>query len=267
MTAKISTLYTYPLKSGQKVCHSKIKLEEMGLEGDREFVIVDENGDFLSQRKIPQMALLRLIKLDQEKVLVESPSRSITLKKTAHSRLIKVWDDTVESDAYGVLEGIDFLPQGASLFQINPKKPRHIKKKHTQNSIVPYGFADGFPLLIASESSLKVINSLLQKEGHPSIPMSRFRPNIVISGWEPFWEHKIKEIVIDNRIKIKLPKPCTRCIMTTIDQSLGVAKGKEPLAALKKLASETGGLFFGQNGYLTENGGTLKPGQTVTSIQ
>jgi len=120
--------------------------------------------------------------------------------------------------------------------------------------------ADAFPLLILSEGSLKELNRRLEK----ALPVNRFRPNLLLSGYEPFAEDGWKEIRI-GQIEFRVVKPCSRCATTTVDQSTAEVS-KEPLKTLSTFRKKDGEVYFGQNA-IHRNPGTLSVGEAVEVLQ
>ena len=114
----------------------------------------------------------------------------------------------------------------------------------------PVSLADGYPILVATLASLRALNRSIVLSGGDPVPMSRFRPNLVIDDAEPFAEDgwatlRIGEAVLD------LVKPCARCTVTTVDQAAGTIAGDEPLASLRHLRMSADrrvpGVLFGWN--------------------
>ena len=91
------------------------------------------------------------------------------------------------------------------------------------------------------QSSLDDLNSRLEFP----VPMNRFRPNLVFTGGQPYEEDSWKLLTIGNN-KFAGVKPCSRCVLTTVDQNTG-EKGKEPLATLAKYRQHENKIYFGQN--------------------
>lgn len=118
------------------------------------------------------------------------------------------------------------------------------------------GFADGYPLLILSQESLDDLNQRLAEP----LPMNRFRPNLVVSGTEPYAEDTWKQIRI-GEVVLDIVKPCARCVTTTTNQT-NAERGKEPLATLAKYRNSERGALFGQN-VIHAGPGTLTVGQAV----
>jgi uncharacterized protein YcbX len=123
-------------------------------------------------------------------------------------------------------------------------------------------FADGYPFLLANLGSLNDLNDRLDQP----IPMNRFRPNLVVTGAEPFEEDTWKRIAIGDT-EFHVVKPCARCVITTVDQSLGESSGPEPLLALSKFRKRNGKVMFGQNLIAERAGGNVRVGDTVTVLE
>jgi uncharacterized protein YcbX len=110
-------------------------------------------------------------------------------------------------------------------------------------------FADGYPVLITSEDSLAGLNAALRDQAAAPIPMTRFRPSIVVGGFPMGAEDESDELVVEDRIRLDIVKRCDRCVVTTVDQASGERTGKEPLTTLLRIRrnDRTGGGWFGQN--------------------
>jgi uncharacterized protein YcbX len=109
-------------------------------------------------------------------------------------------------------------------------------------------FADGYPLLLASESSLERLNEWIAAGHHASegpLPMTRFRPSAVVAGAEPFAEDGWRLVKI-GEVTFRVAKPCGRCVFTTVDPDTAV-KGKEPLATLARYRRWDGNVWFAVN--------------------
>jgi len=121
-------------------------------------------------------------------------------------------------------------------------------------------FADGYPLLVCTLASLEDLNRRLPE----ALPMSRFRPNLVLDGADPWQEDQIRQLRVGD-LRLKLVKACTRCVMTSIDQRTG-KKGLSPLPALREFRFDdnVGGVTFGWNARLEGGvGGRLRAGDFV----
>lgn len=226
-------------------------------------MVIDGNGRFLSQREYPVMATIRTALSAQTLGLsVESMPATLQLplavpRSTATVRA-SVWGDGVsaldEGDAAAHWLS-QVMQASVRLVRFDRAQPRYASKKWTGDADAPVEFADGFPLLVTNEASLAEVNRRLNLKGAPAIAMDRFRPNIVLNGLEAFDEDFIDTVSIgdNDEILLRLVKPCSRCPITTIDQSRGqrdAAWPHEPLdtmAGWRADARVDGGLTFGQN--------------------
>lgn len=266
----ISELYRYPLKSGQAEALPSAEVLATGFPDDRRWVLVDAGGRFLTQREYPELALVQT--LIGDKLKFEWQGQSLTVERGYSgniTRPITVWRDTQEAWDLGdpaaeFFSGI--LGKDVRLCEAHPGDERLADVKYTGEQTVPYLFADSFPYLIISQESLDLLNDKLVSKGESKVSMDRFRPNIVIQGWEAHAEDQIQTITIGGKVQLRLSKPCARCNVTTIDQVTG-AVGREPLPTLaqyRKLG--TSKILFGMNAFVQHGAGqTIRVGDAVTS--
>jgi len=133
---------------------------------------------------------------------------------------------------------------------------------------------DGFPILVACEASLQELNRRLIKSGKDPIPMSRFRPNIVIRGTRPFEEDTWKSILIrDGKggkgTVLHIVKGCPRCKQSCTDQLTG-ERSTEPLetmATFRALGTSKDDVYFAQNAVPHGNGGVVSVGDDVIVLE
>ncbi len=262
---RISALYCYPLKSGRGRRLAQARLDTWGLEGDRAWMVVDGEGGFLSQRSLPAMALIEALPRPGGLVLEAPGMAPLAVPVPAGDALreVEVWGDAgVARDAGDAaaawLEG--FLGQACRLVALGPEWRRPVDPDHD-----PYGsqaaFSDGFPLLLISEASLADLNARLPAP----LPMSRFRPNIVLDSCAPYAEDGWRSLDIGG-LRLEVVKPCSRCAITTVDTDTGRA-GKEPLRTLARYRRGAGGkVYFGQNLVHGQARGVLRVGDVVTVL-
>ncbi|MFW7377772.1 MAG: MOSC domain-containing protein [Oligoflexus sp.] len=264
----VHSLHIYPIKGGQRHTLSQTKALQTGLQQDREFMLIDANGKFVSQRSLPQLTLLKtefydqVIRISYQEEVCEVDTRAECDQRTAY-----VWSDEILVHDLGdtVATALSAMFQRElRLVALDRHKLRQVKPVYTDQKTVSFGFADGFPYLICTLESLEDLNRRLEQKSQPRVPMDRFRPNIVLGGGSAFLEDEIDTLSIGT-LKFKLCKSCTRCNVTTIDQQTGRAS-KEPLATLASYRYDPvfKGVTFGQNAYLLEGHGSLiKTGDTV----
>lgn len=259
----VSALYVYPVKSCAGIAVDNFALERHGLQWDRHWMVIDAQGRFVSQREYPAMATLRTaLTEDRLELSAAHATAPLHLPLTAPEGLVRrkvtVWDDTMvaldEGDAAAQWFS-DALGTPVRLVRFADDAERLASDRWTGETISPVQFADGFPLLVTSETSLDELNRRMIAKGAPAIPMTRFRPNIVLRGIDSFEEDFIDTLSLgtDDEPVLRLVKPCARCPITTIDQQTGTrdaAFPHEPLDTLTGWRSDprvNGGLTFGQN--------------------
>ena len=262
----LSEIWIYPVKSLGGIRLTEALTEEKGLQFDRRWMIVDENGKFQTQRFFPEMALIDVALQSGELKLFsrKNPENHMLVPfkpVSAETVSVQIWDDVVDamtvsdaadqwlSDQFGKKVRLVMMPENTQ----RKADPRYAK--HDEN----VSFADGFPYLIISQASLDDLNSRLSEP----VNMARFRPNFVITGTQPFAEDEWKSMVIGSAT-FDIVKPCARCIMTTINQETA-EKGTEPLKTLAAFRKVNNKILFGQNVVATTFG-TVKAGDEVTVL-
>jgi uncharacterized protein len=243
---RLSELHIYPIKSARGIAVPSARVERRGLEHDRRWMVVDEQGNFLTQRFIPRMALIR-VKLTSQDLIVESEGMnklSLPLKPSdGESVHVRVWDDSFDA--------MDTGPQAAAWFTELLSRPcrlvfmpdqteRLVNPKYSaQKTIV--SFADAFPFMLISQASLDELNSRLAE----SVPMNRFRPNIVLDGCKAYDEDTWTAVRIGS-MNFRVAKPCSRCTVPTVNQETGI-RASEPILTLSTYRTVDNKVYFGQN--------------------
>jgi uncharacterized protein YcbX len=260
------------VKSCAGIRYEQAELVERGLRYDRQWMVVDADNKFITQREEPTMALIKTAITNDALVLTapEMPPLSIPLAEREGERYdVTVWKDSPQAldegdEAAQWLSA--FLQREARLVRIPESTKRLTSTEYTP---IPgtLSFADGYPLLFISEGSLEDLNSRLAARGKDPITMNRFRPNVVVGGCDPYAEDDWQRIRV-GEIAFDVVKPCARCAITTVDQSRGVSPDvKEPLATLATYRrGKNGGAMFGQN-VLHRNLGVLRVGDTIEVIR
>ncbi len=256
--ATITGLHIYPVKSCRGISLAAAELTGRGLAHDREWMVVDAAGQFLSQRTLPRMALIETA-LMSDTLRLSAPGQSGALELPLAGRGLsrcRVWvwrDDCAALDeGPAAAEWLSaFLGKPVRLVRFDPAHRRLSSHQWTQGVDAENRFTDGYPLLVISEESLEDLNSRLDAP----LPKDRFRANIVILGLGPHGEDDIN-VLIGDGFEIRLVKPCERCSITTTDQATA-AVGKEPLRTLAAYRRDAalGGVTFGMNGIVTASAG------------
>ncbi len=266
MTATIASLHVYPVKSCRGLTLESAAMGERGLAFDREWLIIDGNGRFVTQRELPRLALVAP-SLSPDSLELEFPGStrlSVPLDFAGTTREVVVWRDTVRALDQGD-EAAAWLSAALKtplrLVRFNVGFRRACNASYVGDSGAHTAFADAYPLLIISEASLADLNARLSQ----ALPMNRFRPNLVLSGVEAYDEDHIDEIRVGS-LALKLVKRCTRCQITTTDQSTAIV-GIEPLPTLAgyRMDHQLDGVVFGMNAIVTAGvGNILRRGDAVS---
>ena len=247
MTITLSAIHIYPVKSLGGITLREAHCTQRGAQFDRRFLVVDSNGDFLTQREYPKMATV-WVDIEDDSLTLAAPDLDtviVPLKpQPARAYKVSVWSSVVQAhevsaDANRFLS--DYLETDCKLVYMPDSSERRVNAEFACNGEI-VSFADGYPYLLISEASLADLNSRMAAP----LPMNRFRPNLVVKGCTPYAEDGWKEIRIGEST-FRLVKPCTRCQITTTDQATGEVVGPEPLHTLAKYRNSAEGVMFGQN--------------------
>ena len=266
-TLYVSALYYYPVKSCQGVSLDVATINVRGIKQDRELMLIDSRGHFLTQRALPRMALIGA-HLESTWLMLHAPGMptySLEYRTQGRCERVEIWGERCAAvdqgdEAAGWFS--DFLKYPCRLVCMPREFVRPVDSTYAHDAEDQVSFADGYPFLLLSEASLSDLNRRLAVP----VEMRRFRPNIVISGCAPFAEDTWYHIRI-AAVEFFLVKPCARCVITTIDPDQGVRELKEPLrtlAAYRRVAHR--GVMFGQN-LVHKNEGTIRVGDPVEILE
>ena len=258
---RVADLFVYPIKSCGGIAVETAEVDAFGFRNDRRWMIVDENGRFLTQRTVPLLATIRAGISDGRLSLRAAGLESLAVDafpESAAAERVTVWRDTV--DALPVGEEADawlasVLGRPARLVWM-PESTVRPPKRDPAGASPRISFADAYSFLVVSRESLDALNARLVEP----LPMNRFRPNVVLEGAGPFAEDGWKVFRI-GEIELDAAGPCARCVTTTTDQETGV-RGLEPLRTLATFRREGSEVMFGQNAN-HRGTGTVRRGDTV----
>jgi len=273
----LSGLFIHPVKSLRGIAVAEAAVDELGLVGDRRFLVVDDNGRFLTQRTNPRMALITTGLGSGQLHLSAAGDSGIQVPlapdPAASLRTVEVWKSTglhaedCGAEASAWLSG--HLGLNCHLVRIGPAFlrpiPEHKRPATLPAGLVPrVGFADAFPFLILSEASLADLNDRLLARDEESLPLNRFRANLIVSGCAPYAEDTWKRFRIHGTV-FHAGGPCARCIMTTTNQETA-ERGIEPLRTLagyRRDPVKTSEVNFGQNLVHENSPGNLRLGDPL----
>ena len=244
---QVSALYIYPIKACRGIEVQAFRLDALGPQLDRRFMLVDEEGQFISQRIAPRLSQV-VPSLAPTALTVKAPGMPtlklpLSLPDDGRVAQIKVWDHTgpaIEAD-FAVHDWFsEWLQRPCRLVYMPYAQLRQVSPKYSPEAAYT-SFTDGYPELLISQASLDD----LAERAKMKLSVERFRPNIVVSGSEPYAEDGWKQIRIAS-VPFDVAKPCSRCVVITIDPATSEA-GKEPLATLAHYRKQDGKVLFGQN--------------------
>jgi hypothetical protein len=276
LTARIARLFVYPVKSCAGIELTESILTETGLDLDRAWMVVDEQGEFVTQRELPRMALVRP-QLKHSEVVLRAPGMlALHLAVDAVERAIQVrlWDEAVPAFDMGEVAAqwfTDFLGRKLRLVRFDPEHRRLSSREWTGEVEVPNQFSDGFPLLVLGEPSLDELNGRLAAAGHAPVGIERFRPNIVLAGLEAHDEDRVDILHIaaeGGEVRLRPVKPCPRCPIPNVDPATARIDPQvsDVLQGYRKNDRLGGAVTFGMNAIVLEGAErTLRVGQRVTA--
>ena len=227
----LESIHVYPVKSCAGIAPRAAVLTETGLDLDRQWLVVDPAGRFVTQRELPRMALVRTA-LKTSELILRAPGMlalHVAIDRVEELTEVEVWNDRVAAFDMGALCAqwlSDFLGRPLRARPLRPEAPRRADRKWTGAIDAANAFQDGFPLLVATAASIDEVNRRLASAGATPVTLERFRPNLVLDGLEAHGEDHLDEIefaAAEGTVKLKLVKPCIRCSIPDVEPSTGVA--------------------------------------------
>lgn len=276
VSARLARLFVYPVKSCAGVELRDALLTETGLDLDRAWMVVDEQGEFVSQRELPRMALIKpTLKLTE--VILRAPGMlalHLQVDTVEEATKVRLWNDELPAFDMGDVAAqwfSDFLGRKLRLVRFDPEH-RHLSNlKWTGGVEALNQFNDGYPLLVASTASLALLNEKLAAGGHAPVGMERFRPNLVLDGIEPHDEDRLDLVRIatgGGEVQLRPVKPCPRCPIPNVDPATGETNPvvTDTLQGYRRNDIVGGAVTFGMNLIIVAGEGeTLRVGQPVTA--
>jgi hypothetical protein len=274
--ASIARLFVYPVKSCAGVEVPEVLLTETGLEFDRAWMVVDEQGNFVSQRELPRMALIRP-QLKTYEMILRAPGMlalHIALDAVEEPTRVKVWSDEVAAYDMGATAAqwfSDFLGAKLRLVRFDPEHQRLSSKTWTGDIDAQNQFSDGFAVLVTSEESLAGLNERLVAGGHAAVGIERFRPNIVLAGLSAHDEDRLDLLELatpQGLARLKLVKPCARCPIPNIDPATAISSPEvsDTLQSYRQNPKMKGAITFGMNAIVIDGiDFMLRTGQQAAS--
>ena len=262
---RLASIHIYPMKAARAVNLDESRVEPWGLAGDRRWLLVDEDGRFISQREESSLARV-VVSCGPDGIRVSAEGRTglVIAEPPAGAALLKVrvWSSTLLAAAAGPAADAWFsayLGRPARLVYLDDPTRRPVDPEFGRAGDV-VSFADGYPLLLTSAGSLGELGGWLAAAGERPVPMTRFRPSVVVAGAPPWAEDRWRRVRI-GAVPFRVAKPCGRCLVTTTDQVTG-ERGQQPLKMLGRRRRFGQQLVFGQN-LIPDAGGVIRVGDPV----
>jgi uncharacterized protein YcbX len=256
-TVSIAGLYVHPVKSCARIELDRVLVTETGLEWDRQWMVFDQQGVFVTQRDEPRLALVRPTLRSSDLVLRAPGMLALHLALDAIERetTVQVWNDRVDAGDMGDLAAqwfSDFLGRPVRLARFDPEVQRASDSQWTGGARALAAFADAFALLVVSSASMAELNRRLTARGAAAVQSDRFRPNLVLDGLgthEEDWIDRIGFDTPDGPVVLRLVKPCARCSIPDVDPQRGEPDHavSAELAAYRADARLNGQITFGMN--------------------
>jgi uncharacterized protein YcbX len=277
VSASIARLFIYPIKSCAGIEVQEAMLLKTGLEWDRVWMVVDGEGEFVTQRELPRMALIKP-QIKANELILQAPGMQalhIAPGAVEAPTRVRVWDDVVKAYDMGSVAAqwfSDFLGHPLRLVRFDPGQQRLSSAKWTGGVEAPNQFADGFPILVTSEASVDDLNARLRAASLESVGVERFRANVVLAGVEAHDEDRLDVFHIatnhEEGVQLKPVKPCTRCPIPNIDPATANSSPSvgDTLQTYRQDARMNGAITFGMNAIVLAGAGQwLRVGQSVSA--
>ena len=256
----LADLFVYPIKSCRGTPLARGLLTRSGMLHDREWMVVTPAGRFLTQREVPKLALVSPQLRDGTLALDAPGMETLALSlddRSGERRPVVVWRDSCQAIDAGDVAAAwcsAFLERPVRLVRFDESRRRPTDPEWSEGLDGETRFTDGFPLLVLSRASFDDLNARLP---HP-LPLDRFRTSLLIDGCDAYAEDRMAALESGD-IRIRIVKPCARCVITTTDQATAERDGEEPLRTLRtyRWDPEQRGVVFAQNA-LVEAGAGLE---------
>lgn len=276
----VTQLFVYPVKSCGGLSIEQSRLTSAGLAYDRDWMIVDQDGLFLTQRQVPHLCWI-MPAIDDLALTLEAPGVGtvrVPLDAEGNKKQVKVWRDTVEAIDMGaeaqqwLNDYLQIPGKHFSLVRYSKQGVRNSDLNWTEGKPYPNHFSDGFAINVLSQRALVELNEKLAERGEGPVDILQFRPNLVLEGTEAHQEDEWEAMRMETAagtIDIALVKPCPRCSIPNIDPETAMSSPEvgQVLASYRTLSRMDGAVCFGMNGVVKAGAGlTCHVGQAFKAI-
>jgi uncharacterized protein YcbX len=253
----VAEIHVYPVKACRGIPLDSAVVTASGIDWDRRWMFVDADGTFISQRTHPQLARIETA-LTSDALVLRAPGLeplTVPLAEGGEPLAVRVWKDNCEALDQGeeaARWAVGAVGANVRLVRAATDTGRRASREYAGEIIAPVTFADAFPLLVCNSASLAELNARMPEP----VPMNRFRPNLVVDGLDAFAEDRIDTVDI-GALRLRLVKPCARCVTTATDQTSG-ERSTNPLPVLRQFRfdRELLGVTFGENAVIEWGAGT-----------
>ncbi|MBZ5741337.1 MOSC domain-containing protein [Nocardioides mangrovi] len=250
--AQLTSIHRFPVKSCRGESVGSAVVEPWGLAGDRRWMVVDDAGAGITAREVNRLVLVHPEITDGGLRITapDLPALEVPTPDPARQVPVAIWSSTLTAAAAGAEADAwisKALGVAARLVHLDDPTRRPTSPAFSEPGDL-VSFADGYPVLLTTEESLAALNDVVLASadtGRDPLPMTRFRPNVVVSGVEPWAEDDWRRIRIGDAV-FRAVKGCARCVLTTIDPDSAVRE-KEPIRSLAKIRRWDGATWFGIN--------------------
>ncbi len=245
---RISQLFIFPIKSLGPIAVERVFVDAAGFRGDRRFMLVDQQGKFITQRTRPDLTRFQLTAFDSGYLVkdqVGGAQKLLLLEPELLNELqVVLWEDHLRVREVG--EGwstwfSELMQEDVRLVMQVEEQPRIIAAKYQTSGSNQSSFADSLPILIASESSYDRVEEVYGKPFDPQ----RFRANLIVAGAKAFAEDTWQEVSIAS-VRLSGAKPCARCQLVNVEPSTGELDKGGVLKALASFRQRDNKVYFGQ---------------------
>lgn len=272
MATRLTALRIHPVKSFHAQAREACAVEPWGLAGDRRWMLIQPDGETLTQREEPRLARFEAAIAADGSLRVDHPDADTQLRVEAPDPSAPAPVSIFGSGFTApVVEDANVAAWFRTLLG-REVRLAHLDDPHRRPRPATTSFADAYPFLLTTTSSLAALDALIA-EDHPEaaaangpVPMTRFRPNLVLDEPTPWAETSWRRILI-GEVEFEVVQQCGRCVMTTVDQETGVLTGQQPLRTLRKRRRFGKSAAFGVHLVPLAPYGTLHVGDELTVLE
>lgn len=264
---RVTELFSYPIKGCYRNEHDDARVQPWGLTGDRRFMVIDAEGRMLTQREEPAMVRVKP-RYDGDKLVLSAAGQTDLIVAPAPGPLVDTFVHVTPIRA-GLVGPVadawlsEVLERRVRLVYLDDPRRRPIGRDASRPDD-RVSFADAYPILLVSTASLAALNGWLAEESDEPgpLPVTRFRPNVVIGGAAAWAEDGFAGRVLRiGEVEFRGAVSVGRCVVTTTDQDTG-RRGHEPLRTLARHRNIDRKLRFGMY-MIPDSEGVIRLGDEV----